>query len=65
MYKATCLVLENIASNVSTYSQRDDATFAIKLLMFFDFTIILHVMKNVMGIIDILCQTCNKILKTF
>jgi hypothetical protein len=51
------LVLENIASNVSTYSQRGDAIFAIMLLISFDFTIILHVMKNVMGIIDILYQT--------
>ena len=55
MYETTCLVLENIASNGSTYSQYGDITFVVKLLMSFDFAIILHVMKNVMRITDMLC----------
>jgi hypothetical protein len=56
MYGATCLVLENIALDGSTYSQCGDAVFSFKLLMSFDFTFILHITKNVMGITDVLCQ---------
>jgi len=50
MYGAICLVLENIALDGSTYSQRGDAVFSFKLLMSFDFAFILHIMKNVIGI---------------
>ena len=37
MYEATCLVLENIALNGTTYSQRGDAASSFKFLMSFDF----------------------------
>ena len=37
------------------YSLHDDAAFAFKLLMSFGYAIILHVMKNVMRINDVLC----------
>jgi hypothetical protein len=60
MYGATCLVLENIALDRSTYSQRGDAAFSFKLLMSFDFAFILHIMKNVMGITDVLCQALQQ-----
>jgi hypothetical protein len=56
MYGTTCLVLENIALDESTYSQRGDAAFSFKLLMSFDFAFILHIIKDVMGITDMLCQ---------
>jgi len=56
IYGVTCLVLENIALDGSTYSQRGDAAFSFKLLMSFDFAFFLHIMKNVMGITDVLCQ---------
>jgi len=49
IYMATCLVLENIVLDGSTYSQRGDATFSFKLLISFDFTFILHIMKNVLS----------------
>ncbi|XP_034914486.1 uncharacterized protein [Populus alba] len=60
MYGATCLVLENIALDGSTYSQRGDAAFSFKLLMSFDFAFFLHIMKNVIGITDVLCQTLQQ-----
>jgi hypothetical protein len=60
MYGATCLVFENIALDGSIYSQRGDAALSFKLLMSFDFTFILHVMKNVMGITDVLCQALQQ-----
>jgi len=60
MYGATCLVLENIALDGSTYSQHGDTACSFKLLMSFDFVFILHIMKNVMGIIDMLCQALQQ-----
>jgi len=60
MYGATCLVLENIALNGSTYSQRGDAAFSFKLLMSFDFAFILHIVKNVMRITYVLCQALQQ-----
>jgi hypothetical protein len=60
IYGETCLVLENIALDGSTYSQRGDSAFSFKLLMSFDFVFILHIMKNVIGIIDVLCQALQQ-----
>jgi glycine cleavage system regulatory protein len=60
IYGATCLVLENIALDRSTYSQRGDVAFSFKLLISFDFAFILHIMKNVMGITDVLCQALQQ-----
>jgi len=60
IYGVTCLVLENFALDGSTYSQRGDATFSFKLLMSFDFLFILHIMKNIIGIIDMLCQAVQQ-----
>ena len=60
MYGATCLVLENIALYGSTYSQRGDTAFSFKLLMSFNFAFILHIMKDVMGITDVLCQALQQ-----
>ena len=60
MYGATCLVLGNIALDEFTYSQRGDTTFSFKLLMSFDFAFILHIMKNVMRITDVLCQALQQ-----
>jgi glycine cleavage system regulatory protein len=60
MYGATCLVLENIALDGSTYSQRGDVAFSFKLLMSFDFAFILHIMKDVMGITDMFCQALQQ-----
>jgi hypothetical protein len=60
MYGAICLVLESIALDGSTYSQRCDAAFSFKLLMSFDFAFILHIMKNVMGITNVLRQALQQ-----
>ena len=60
LYGATCLVLENIALDGSTYSQCGDAAFSFKLLISFDFAFILHIMKDVMWITDMLCQALQQ-----
>jgi hypothetical protein len=60
IYGATCLVLENITLDGSTYSQYGDVVFSFKLLISFDFAFILHIMKNVMRINDVLCQALQQ-----
>ncbi|XP_052311393.1 uncharacterized protein LOC127905680 [Populus trichocarpa] len=52
--------LQRPGDNGSTYSQRGDAAFSFKLLMSFDFAFILHIMKDVMGITDMLCQALQQ-----
>ncbi|XP_057443819.1 uncharacterized protein LOC130735968 [Lotus japonicus] len=60
LYNATTTVLEDLAIEGSTYSQRGDATYAFKSLMSFEFVFILHLMKELMGICDKLCQALQK-----
>ena len=60
IYGATCLVLENIALDGSTYSQHGDVAFSFKLLMSFDFAFILNITKNVMRITNVLCQALEQ-----
>ena len=60
MYRATCLVLENITLDGSTYSQHGDAAFSLKLLISYDFAFILYIMKNVMGITYMFCQALQQ-----
>jgi hypothetical protein len=56
MFNATCLVLENIINEGSTYSQCGDANVAYKLITSFQFISILCLMKEIMDITDGLCQ---------
>ncbi|XP_052114374.1 uncharacterized protein LOC107480086 [Arachis duranensis] len=60
MLRATTSVLEDLATNGSIYSQRGDATYALKSLLSFDFVFILHMMKEIMGITDKLCQALQQ-----
>ena len=54
------MVLENIALDGSTYSQRGDTAFSFKLLMSFNFAFILHIIKDVIGITNMLCQALQQ-----
>jgi hypothetical protein len=56
LFNATCSELENIINEGSTYSQRGDANDAYKMIISFQFIFILHLMKEITGIIDGLCQ---------
>ena len=56
MFGPTCLVLENIKEDGSTYLQRGDANVAHKMINSFEFIFSLHLMKEIMGITDVLCQ---------
>ncbi|KAG6718441.1 hypothetical protein I3842_04G149900 [Carya illinoinensis] len=56
MFEATCSVLETMLKEGSTYFQRGDANAAYKMIMSFKFIFILHLMKEIIGVIDVLCQ---------
>ena len=60
MFGPTCLVLENIKEDGSTYLQRGDANVAHKMIKSFEFIFSLHLMKEIMGIIDVLCQALQQ-----
>ncbi|XP_029128873.1 uncharacterized protein LOC114916403 [Cajanus cajan] len=60
MYDATCSVLEKIIVDGSTYSQHGDADNAYKSLTSFEFILILHLMREIMGITDVLCQALQQ-----
>uniref|UniRef100_A0A803LR76 Uncharacterized protein n=1 Tax=Chenopodium quinoa TaxID=63459 RepID=A0A803LR76_CHEQI len=62
MYRASRSVLDDIASEGTTYAQRGDALNGVKLLMSFEFVFNLHVVKEIMAITDGLCQALQ--LKT-
>ncbi|KAK8321710.1 hypothetical protein V6Z11_A12G120300 [Gossypium hirsutum] len=60
MYNATSAVLKNLKNTASNYSQRGDAHNAYNRLRSFEFIFILHVMKEVLGITDNLCQALQR-----
>lgn len=63
MYEATCLVLKKIAKDRGSYATRGDADSCYNYLKAFDFIFILHLMKEIMGITDMLCQALQKKIK--
>jgi hypothetical protein len=59
LYRTAYLVLRDIATargSGTTSSTRAKAAGAVKSLMSFDFVLIMHVMKELMGITDLLCK---------
>ena len=56
MFDATCKVINTISKEGANYKQRGDAEGAYQILTSFEFVLVLHVMKEIMGIINILCQ---------
>ncbi|XP_023765318.1 uncharacterized protein LOC111913839 [Lactuca sativa] len=60
LFGPSCVVLTDIATKGSTSSQKGDAIFALKHAMSFDFVIVLHMMKDIMGITDKLCQSLQQ-----
>ncbi|GKE31572.1 zinc finger MYM-type protein 1-like protein, partial [Tanacetum coccineum] len=61
MFNATRVVLKGIMDDVSSYyAQKGEADSAYTYLKSFEFVFILHLMKEIMGKIDILCQALQK-----
>jgi len=56
MFRATCLVLDTISKERTNYSQRGDAKAAYMVLTSFEFIVILHLMKQIMGFTNSLYQ---------
>ncbi|KAK4364705.1 hypothetical protein RND71_016063 [Anisodus tanguticus] len=59
-HDATCVVLQNIRKNGSTYSQRGDANAAYKIMNSFEFILILQMIKEIMRITNCLCQALQQ-----
>jgi hypothetical protein len=60
MYDETCTLLEKLTEAGSTYCQRGDADIAYENMTTFESILILHLMRNTMGITDILCQALQQ-----
>jgi len=60
MYGEFCSLLEKLTNDDSTYCQSGDASIAFDNLTTFEFILILHLMRNIMGITDILCQALQQ-----
>ncbi|XP_073121656.1 uncharacterized protein [Henckelia pumila] len=56
MFSATCEVLLNIIDDENTPAQRGDADAAYEMLTSFEFVFILHLMKKILEISNLLCQ---------
>ena len=56
MFDATCKVINTIFEEGANYKQRGDAEGAYQVLTSFEFFLILHMMKEIMGITNILFQ---------
>jgi hypothetical protein len=60
MYEATCRVLKTLAKEGSSYITRGDGNSGYNYMKEFDFILILHLMKEIMGITDVLCQALQQ-----
>ncbi|XP_062162038.1 uncharacterized protein LOC133869083 [Alnus glutinosa] len=60
MFHATCSVLDIISKEGTNYSQRSDAEATYMVLTSFEFVLILHLMKEIMGFTNCLCQALQQ-----
>ncbi|XP_077215540.1 uncharacterized protein LOC143850128 [Tasmannia lanceolata] len=63
MFSATCTLLINIINRGATSSQRGDADTAYDVMTTFEFVFILHLMKDIKGIIDLKEDGWNSLLE--
>ena len=56
MFGATFIIINNIIEEGANYSQRGKAYSISKILASFEFVFILHLMKEIMRITNVLCQ---------
>lgn len=59
MYGPTCSVLRDISEDGNS-TQRGDADAALDMIMSFQFVLILHLMRAIMGTTDMLCQVLQQ-----
>ena len=61
MFSATCSILENVIKGSSNYSVHGGAIVACKKMASYDFIFLLHLMKEIMRIIDVFYQCLQQI----
>ena len=59
MFDTTCKVINTISEKWANY-KRGDAEGAYQVLTSFEFVLIIHMMKEIMGITNILCQALQQ-----
>ena len=59
-FDATCKVINTISKELANYKQCGDAEGAYQVLTSFEFVLIFHMMKEIMGITNILCQALQQ-----
>jgi hypothetical protein len=60
MYEATCRVLTTLSEEGGNYNTRGSGDIGYNYLKAFDFILIMHFMKEIMGITDVLCQALQQ-----
>ena len=60
MFDATCKVINTISEEGVNYKQRGDVEGAYQVLTSFEFILILHLMKEIMRITNVLCQVLQQ-----
>ena len=60
MFDATCKVINTISEEGANYKQHSDAKGVYQVLTSFEFILILHLMKEIMRITNILCQALRQ-----
>ena len=60
MFDVACKVINTISAEGAKYKQRGDAEGAYQVLTSFEFILILHLMKEIMGITNVLCQVSQQ-----
>ncbi|XP_058751081.1 uncharacterized protein LOC131624112 [Vicia villosa] len=60
MYEATCTVSKKFAKEGLSYASHGDADSAYNYLKSFDFIFILHLMKEIIGVTNMLCQALQQ-----
>ena len=60
LFDTTYSVLESIKNDGSNYKTKGDAVAALKRITFFEFIFILHLIKEIIDITDIFCQSLQQ-----
>ena len=60
MFYATCKVINTISEEGANYKQCGDVEGAYHVLISFEFILILHLMNEIMGITNVLCQALQQ-----
>ena len=63
IFPTACTVVNDIIDEEATYVQKDEAYAISKVLLSFEIVLTLHLMHEIIGIINDLCQHYNNILK--